>query len=41
MKAERLLAALLLLQAHGKLTGRALAERLAVSGAPCIAIWRH
>ena len=32
MKAERLLAALLLLQAHGKLTGRALAERLAVSG---------
>ena len=32
MKAERLLAALLLLQAHGKLTGRALAARLAVSG---------
>ena len=32
MKAERLLSALLLLQAHGKLTGRALAERLAVSG---------
>ena len=32
MKAERLLSALLLLQAHGKLTGRALAERRAVSG---------
>jgi predicted DNA-binding transcriptional regulator YafY len=32
MKADRLLSLLLLLQAHGKLPGRALAERLAVSG---------
>jgi predicted DNA-binding transcriptional regulator YafY len=32
MKADRLLSVLLLLQAHGKLPGRALAERLAVSG---------
>jgi predicted DNA-binding transcriptional regulator YafY len=32
VKADRLLSVLLLLQAHGKLTGRALAERLAVSG---------
>ena len=32
MKADRLLSILLLLQAHGKLPGRALAERLAVSG---------
>ena len=31
MKAERLLSALLLLQAHGRLTGRALAQRLEVS----------
>jgi predicted DNA-binding transcriptional regulator YafY len=31
MKADRLLSALLLLQAHGKLSGRALADRLAVS----------
>src|SRR5687767_14095251 len=31
MKADRLLSALLLLQAHGKLAGRALAERLSVS----------
>jgi len=32
VKADRLLSVLLLLQAHGKLPGRALAERLAVSG---------
>jgi predicted DNA-binding transcriptional regulator YafY len=31
MKAERLLSALLILQAHGKLSSRALAERLDVS----------
>ena len=31
MKADRLLSALLLLQAHGKLSGRAMADRLAVS----------
>jgi predicted DNA-binding transcriptional regulator YafY len=31
MKADRLLSVLLLLQAYGKLPGRALAERLAVS----------
>src|SRR5215813_1735397 len=31
MKSERLLSALLLLQAYGRLTGRALAERLEVS----------
>jgi predicted DNA-binding transcriptional regulator YafY len=31
MKADRLLSALLLLQAHGQMTGRALAERLEVS----------
>ena len=32
MKADRLLSALLLLQAHGRLTGRELAKRLEVSG---------
>src|SRR5260221_13061783 len=31
MKAERLLSALLLLQAHGRLTGRAVARRVGVS----------
>ena len=31
MKSDRLLSALLLLQAHGRMTGRALAERLEVS----------
>ena len=31
MKADRLLSTLLLLQAHGRLTGRALAQRLEVS----------
>ena len=32
MKADRLLSILLLLQAHGRMTGRELAERLEVSG---------
>ena len=32
MRADRLLSALLLLRAHGRLTGRQLAKRLEVSG---------
>ena len=38
MKADRLLSELLLLQAHGRLTGREMAERLEVSSS-CLLYW--
>jgi len=41
MKAERLLSAILLLQAHGRMTGREMSKRLEVSLEPFIATWKR